>query len=409
LSRAAIRAILAGDNLKIGPLTKDGFDGVIREQAQTRLEFNRDTQEGMAYLAEQTGGFAVMNTNDLPRGLGRITDDVRDYYVIGYTPQHGTFLPNGKKPALHKISIKVKRPGMQVKTRREFLGVSDPQETTRMLTPAQDLMHTAISPFAASDIALRATTLPGFSPEQGSFVRALLHIDARALTFSDDASGKKAASVDVLGMVFDQDGLEVAHLSTGFAVALTKEGAQEALRDGLAYTLRIPIRHPGAYQVRFAVRDRQSASVGSAGEYIEIPDMADGAFALSAIVLRTDDAADATGAAAASGAQLMLTPAQAVRIYAPGSRLSYAYEIYNAVRPVQAALSIWRGTERVLAAPPDSLAPPADNAKIFAARGALKLGEALTPGSYVLQIAATTPSGNNRSHTAVQRIDFEVR
>ncbi len=406
-------AILAGDNLKVGPLTKDGFDSVIREQAQNRTEFNRDTQEGMAYLAEQTGGFAVMNTNDLPRGLGRITDDVRDYYVIGYTPQDGTFLPKGKKPELHKISIKVKRPGMQVKTRKEFLGVSDPQETSRTLTPAQELVHTAISPFAASDIALRATTLPGFSVEQGSFVRALLHIDARALTFSDDASGKKAASVDVLGMVFDQDGQEVAHLSTGFAVALTKEGAQEALRDGLAYTLRIPIRHPGAYQVRFAVRDRQSASVGSAGEYIEIPDMAGGAFALSGIVLRTADgmAADGTDAAAGSGAQLMLTPAQAVRLYAPGSRLSYAYEIYNATRPVQATMSIWRGTEKVLAVPPDSLAPPAGNPRIFAAGGALKLGEALTPGSYVLQIAATTPdsAGNNRSSSAVQRVDFEVR
>ena len=45
-----------------------------------------DTPEGLTYLAEQTGGFAVSNTNNLASGLGRITDDVREYYVIGYVP-----------------------------------------------------------------------------------------------------------------------------------------------------------------------------------------------------------------------------------------------------------------------------------------------------------------------------------
>ena len=45
-----------------------------------------DAQESLAYLAEQTGGFAVVNTYDLAEGLSRIGNDVRDYYVIGYEP-----------------------------------------------------------------------------------------------------------------------------------------------------------------------------------------------------------------------------------------------------------------------------------------------------------------------------------
>ena len=398
----------AGDNLKSGPLQPDGMDALVRSRAEDRFGFNRDTQEGMAYLAEQTGGFAVMNTNSLASGLGRITNDVRDYYVIGYAPAEGTFADKGKKPRLHKISVKVKRPGLQVKTRKEFLGVSDPEDSITPATPAQQLVRTAISPFAATDIALRATTLPGYSPEQGSFVRTLLHIDARALTFAD-SEGKRTASADVLGMVFDQDGTEVAHLSTGFSVALTSEGAEDALRDGLAYTLRIPIRQPGGYQLRFAVRDRQSGALGTAGEFLEVADVARGAFSLSGIVLRNAETV-------ASGMpdhadQVLLTPAQALRIYPPGSRLSYAYEIYNATTPVKAAMSIWRGAERVLAVAPDTLAPPAGAERVFAVAGGVKLGEALPPGSYVLEIAAalpgSTPKGQNS--TAVQRIDFEVR
>ena len=120
-------------------------------------------------------------------------------------------------------------------------------------------------------------------------MRTLLHIDARALTFVDSEGARKTASVDVLGMVFNQEGIEVGHLSTGFAVALTAEAESDALRDGLAYNLRIPIPRAGGYQVRFAVRDQHSGAMGSAGEFVDVDDMAGGAFALSGIVLRRGD------------------------------------------------------------------------------------------------------------------------
>jgi VWFA-related protein len=396
----------ASDDLKSGPLRPDGFDELIRKRSLERTEFNRDTQEGMAYLAEQTGGFAVLNTSNLGAGLGRITNDVRDYYVIGYTPAEGTFAPRGKKPSFHKITIKVRRPGLQVRTRKEFLGISDPAETHAPDTPVQQLLRAATSPFAAASIALRATTLPGYSPDKGAFVRTLLHIDASALTFLDDSAGRKTASADVLGMVFDPDGLEVAHLSTGFSVALTREGAEDALRDGLAYTLRIPIRRPGAYQLRFAVRDRQSGAIGSAGEFVEIPDTPGGAFALSGIVMRSD--ADPSTPGFDGADQITVTPAQAVRVYPRGTQLSYAYEIYNATAPVQSSVSIWRGAQTVLAVPPNTLVPPPAT-RVFAAAGGLKLGEALSPGVYILQIAATTGDASGKGRAALQRIDFEVR
>ena len=89
------------------------MDEAVRAPAATGTEFNRDTQEGMAYLAEQTGGFAVLNTNDLARGLGRITSDLRGYYVIGYVPEDGTFAAKGKTPRFRKIAINVKRPGFR--------------------------------------------------------------------------------------------------------------------------------------------------------------------------------------------------------------------------------------------------------------------------------------------------------
>ena len=382
-------------------------EGGIRDEAGNRTTLLQDTQEGMAYLAEQTGGFAVLNTNDLARGLARISENVRGYYVIGYVPRDGTFARRGEKPSLHKISIKVRRPGLHVTTRKEFLGVSDPPDQAGEPTPAQQLVRAAVSPFTETGVALHATMLPGYSPAEGAFIRTLLHVDARGLTFAAAADAKKTAAADVLGMVFDQDGVEVARLNTGFSVALTDQTATDALRDGLAYTLRIPVPRPGGYQVRFAIRDQHSGVVGSAGEFVEVADMARGAFALSGIVLKAHDENSPAGG---RGDRLALGPAEAIRRYPPNARLSYAYEIYNASAAVSAAVSIWRGNERVFAAAPDTLVAPSAGSSIFAAAGELSL-RALAPGSYVLQISATTrdPQHKTRDRIAVQRIDFDVR
>jgi VWFA-related protein len=403
--------LLASDNLKTAVLNgdRDPFSEAVRQRAADRLAFNRDTQEGMAYLAEQTGGFAVLNTNDLGAGLGRIAEDVRDYYVIGYAPDASTFKSKTGKPRLHKISVNVRRPGLRVRTRKEFFGVSDPAQPQGAASAAQQLVRAAISPFSAGEIMLNATALPGFSPTQGMFVRTLLHVDARALTFNDDESGKKTASADVVGLVFDADGAEVAHLSTGFAVALTREAAEDALRDGLVYSLRVPIRRPGGYQLRFALRDRASGALGSAGEFVEMPDISGGRFALSGLVLRRQ--AQPSAPAAIGSDQFVVGPEDALRVYPPGARLSYAYEVYNAGSEVKVTASVWRESQRVMAAPAGSLKRPADGERRFVAAGGLKLGDGLPDGTYVFELSAVSPDERHpgKSRIAAQRIDFEVR
>jgi hypothetical protein len=212
-------------------------------------------------------------------------------------------------------------------------------------------------------------------------------------------------------MVFDRDGTEVAHLSTGFEVTLTPQAVQDALHDGLAYTLRIPIPRAGPYQVRFAVRDRASGKYGTSGEFLDLPDVPHGAFAISGIVLRSKD--DLVTPADAD--RMVISPSQAIRVYKPGEQLKYACEIYNAPAPVQLALSVWRGAQRVVASPPDTLTPPSATAAgkttSFAAGGAFKLGDALPPGRYVLQLAAQSgdPAKKGTLARALQQMDFEVK
>jgi VWFA-related protein len=391
--------------------TKNDLDAmarVLRTFAADRQRAIRDSQESLAYLAEQTGGFAVMNTNDLAAGLRRISSDVRDYYVIAYEPDRETFTPKGKPPRLHKIAVEVKRADLRVRTRKEFIGVSDPEPPSGPPAPAQQLVRAAMSPFSAAAIALQATHLPGFSARRGLFVRTILHLDAHALAFSPDASGARTATVDLVGLVVDSNGAQVDTISTGFDVKLTNAAAEQAIKNGLVYTVRVPIKKPGGYQMRFAIRDRRSGAIGSAGGFVNIPDVAAGALALSGLVLRAGERRASNESIESD--RFSLAPAEALRVYAPGTQLWYSYEIYNAGAAVQTVTSLWRGSAQVTSMPPERLVPPADD-RPLAAAGSLRLDGQLAPGTYVLQIAATAddPAEAKRGRAAVQRLSFDVK
>jgi VWFA-related protein len=64
--------------------------GTINAKVETRREALYDTQAGLSFLAEGTGGLAIKNQNDLNLGLQRILED-KSYYLVGYEPDVDTF------------------------------------------------------------------------------------------------------------------------------------------------------------------------------------------------------------------------------------------------------------------------------------------------------------------------------
>ena len=75
-------------------------------------------------LAEATDGMALVNSNDLAKGFRRVVDDLSSYYLLGY-------YSNGKLDGkFHPISVRVKRPGVQVRARRGYLAATPAAVTT---------------------------------------------------------------------------------------------------------------------------------------------------------------------------------------------------------------------------------------------------------------------------------------
>jgi VWFA-related protein len=420
----------------LGLTAADSVGGLTPAQLETRLTDRRselfDTQTGLIYLAQQTGGFNVRNTNDLSAGIKRVVDDQKGYYLIGYRPDESTFDPKTGQRRFHNISVKVKRSGLKVRSRTGFYGISDEAARQPRRTRAQQLIGALVSPFGASGVKMRLTSLFANDRKEGSFVRSLLYIDASGLSYEDEADGWHKAVVDVMAITFGDNGRVIDQVNRTQTIRVRGATFERVKQYGLVYFLNVPVKKPGAYQLRVAVRDAASERVGSASQFIEVPNLSKKRLALSGIVVNGEDpkavnkgaAGDAAAAAApqaggtAEGASDELDPqaGAAVRRFRQGMVLNFGYLIYNAqldrasARPqLQTQARLFRDGKPVFTGKIAAfeMGNQTDLERLFAG-GRLQLGSELTPGEYVLQVIVTDTLANEKYRTATQWIDFEI-
>src|ERR1039457_98153 len=86
-------------------------------------------------------------------------------------------------------------------------------------------------------------------------------------------------------LAFGEQGNIVGSADGTFTARLTPEEYARAMRSGFLYTMDVELEKPGGYQVRAAVRDTASEKVGSAGQFLEGPDIRKPRLVLSGILL----------------------------------------------------------------------------------------------------------------------------
>ena len=94
--------LVPGTNTPVSGIT-GASGGVFNVQDELLQEF-RLSQDTLRELAEQTGGIAAVNTNNVTRRFERIADANSRYYVLGYYPP--THPRDGR---FHKIEVRVTR------------------------------------------------------------------------------------------------------------------------------------------------------------------------------------------------------------------------------------------------------------------------------------------------------------
>jgi VWFA-related protein len=389
----------AADNL-------NGRDGVaIAETINARASAYISSQDGMVLLAQRTGGLFFAAGNDLVTPLRRAIDDGDGYYLLGYQPDDDTFAPKAGVAKYHAISVRLKRPGLRVRSRTGFFGLSDDVPSTSVPQTRQaQIAKALVSPFTTADLRVRLTTLFSNSEADGSYIKTLLHFDAHDLSFTEDADGARSVTVDIAVVAFNENGDPAETVNKTWSLRVAKDNYEDVLRKGLVYSVPVPIKKAGPYQLRVALRDATSRKLGSAMQFIEVPDVKSGRLALSGIVVTADPpaAADPEG-----------TPA--LRIFKVGGAISYAYEVFNPPAraneksPLEMQVRLYRDGEIVYEGMPLGLNTEHEkNAKRLLVGGRIQLTK-IPAGDYVMQVIVADTVRRDKSRLAAQTIDFEVR
>src|SRR3954463_8667691 len=114
---------LGDESIEIQSFPADTSLGIGPGSLQNELRLSQDS---LRTLSEETGGFAVVNKNDYATAYQRIVEDNSTYYVLAYYP------PDARPGRLHKIDVRVTRPGLTVRARKGYVTpkkVEEPKTT----------------------------------------------------------------------------------------------------------------------------------------------------------------------------------------------------------------------------------------------------------------------------------------
>ena len=367
------------------------FNAVVVDRSRM-LQVNR---EGSERLAKQTGGYQVRNSNDFQ--LDRIVEDQSGYYLIGYRPTDETF-----NRQFHQIKAKVKRSGMTLRTRYGFFGVTE-EEANRSKPTVQDQTNLALlSPFAAQDLEVDLNSFFTNGKTEGSIIRSFVYLNPANLTFVP-ANGRHETTLQMHGVIFGDNGVVVEKVKHDIVLSLGDAEYAQAMRDGLRDAVRLrfdmPAKKPGSYQVRIAVRDSTSTKLGSAGQFVDVPDLTKSRVALSGIVLRSS-------AAGITAATVMATPPG--RSFLLNSDLHFAFFVYNSSPTLTMQTKVYREGKVVKSFPaaPVNATDKADTGPALAT-GVMQLTPDLEPGNYYLQVIIFDKA-KDKQVPVTQWADFEI-
>ncbi len=404
--------ITAADGVRPGDTEADGVHpGDTDRISAQRIDEESALNGGLAYLAYTTGGKFVGNRTFLERDIDRILDADKGYYLIAYEPDDETF--KGKE--FHKIEVKVNRPDLAATSRKGFYGRSDTDSKPVFKTADGELFRAIGSPFLENGIDIRLTTLYQNTAKDGNRIRAMFHLKGDDIQLIDEPAGMKKFVMDIVAVTLDEKAKLVNEFNHTYTMRIPPEGVATVLRNGLDFSTNVPIKRPGLYSFRIAVRD-SSKRLGSAGDFVEVPDPKNGRLLLSGLTATTYGSdrrpiIPEDRAREQSFDVVRTNASPAVRQYRHGEALVFAYTIFNAKAKGDSAsltrqIRLFRDGKMLL----DSGEKPiATNGRDDLSRiddtGNIQISSQAAPGEYALQVIVRD---KNAEEVSEQSIDFEV-
>lgn len=276
-------------------LSADPLRGVPR--ADPSLDASAADHLAAGRIAQDTGGRAFYNVNDLSKAVESAISEGSSYYTLTYTPTDSAW-----NNSFRKIEVKLAAKGYVLAYRRGYYAVNPdsrrsallssvksapgkPTSVPQLSTLRRAMVHGVPGP---TEIRFKVRVLPtpgeedepainnrytqdGLAVAHGSFRRYIVDFDAEAHDFvlTPTADGKFRLEFELAALVYDRmDGRLFDTVSTTIVRDITPVQRNQVLYAGLPIRLQVSVPARGADDsIRIGIHDLPSDRVGA----VEVP------------------------------------------------------------------------------------------------------------------------------------------
>ena len=370
-------------------------------------------------LPEKTGGVYIRDSNFFLDGVGREAESLmKGYYLISYAPPSDTFEKRNKNDnEYRRLKVNVKRGGARAYTRDGFFGrlKSEPEDAA----PQNPLIEAIYSPFQSTDITVNIAAGYVKDDKNAYLARSWIHLDPGNIKIVETEDGNRInleaiyVASDINGKILDSNRVEFS---------LSKFNVDWVQKHGIRFSMLLPVKKPDSYYIRVSVQDKESGNVGSAYQFLEIPDLKKEGLALSDIFMITnsDDLKWIHSRESSEGvffpsfqAEEIRSPA--LRSYAVGDNLLTLAMLYNADAKaiarseIETQTVLYKDGKEFLRSDPTAItSDEVDDPGSIPLLTRFTVGPNLTPGDYALQIIVTDKKNGKKKEDASQILSFVV-
>jgi VWFA-related protein len=383
-----------------GPLGQLDTDLEVHQSVMRGLreELNRSHSQ-LRSVAEQTGGIALVNTNSFEEGFEGIVEDNSTYYLLGYNT------PPKYDGRFHEITVRVKRPDLEVRARKGYYAAKeDPATSGEAPDVLRDLLS---SPMPMSGLTMRATSNVFKGDAGNGLVQVTVQFAPDAIAF-DEAGGTFSNTVELRYVAYNRDGTAEVNGSKTLDLALQPDSHDAVREHGLRFATEIPLP-PGRYQLRVAALDALGGRNGSVFWDVEVPSFS-AALAMSDVVITS---ASTASAPAVNDAETLKTMFPGVAVADRSFTLEDTLRVFAEVYSGGAAAHDIDLRVSVLADDGFELFDRSEtkSSADLSPRGSVPYVvdiplEDLAPGRFVLRIEATSSAGGD---PVTRQVPFEIR
>jgi VWFA-related protein len=235
------------------------------------------SQEGLNALARDTGGRPFRNTNaPMSEWVEKVLDETANYYLLAWRPDS----EEQKRGKFNHIEVSITgRPDLTVRMRGAYFKTAPLPLLTMKKKPDKDptkareddLRLVIDAPVSQRQIPTNLELRLGQVPGVGTRVTATLQVSREALTFALN-DGTRAADLDVGGIFYNDKGKPLTSFVGRLRILPIPENLSQSERSRAIYDFHAWLP-AGLYQVRVGVRDLKSGKIGSAMQWITIPNL----------------------------------------------------------------------------------------------------------------------------------------